>query len=414
MVFRRKSRLLWWAGRLVICALALAACAAPATVAPTATPTEPSATATALLPTTAATPRNTPAPINIPVPATSISLSGPGTVAFDANNNMYLSECGFRTLVYRIDPYGQLTIFAGTGGLGFSGDGGQARLADLACPAGLAFNRDGNLYVADTYNHRIRRIDRAGIITTVAGSGPVVNGAGANAGGYVDGDFGGDGGPATAARLSSPTNITFDAAGNLFIADNGNDRIRKLDKNGIITTVAGNGTVGFAGDGGPATAARLNGPGSIAFDTAGNLYIADGGNNRIRRIDPRGIITTIAGNGGPTVSGDGGPASAAALSSPSGLAFDANGNLFIACRPDSFAFGTRIRKVDTQGIITTAYGTGAMGGYSGDGGPATNATFGDLVNIIFDPNGNLYVVGANVVRRIDTKGIIQTVAGGHY
>jgi glucose/arabinose dehydrogenase len=189
---------------LTLCALALAACAAPAVVPPTTAATQPP-TATALPPTAAATAPAMPAPLNIPIPATSAALDIPESIAFDAAGNYYISNCGTLSQVYKIDPYGQLTVYAGSGGYGSSGDGGLARLADVSCPAGLAFGPDGNLYLSDPGGSRIRRIDRNGVITTVAGSGPV-NGA--------SGGFAGDGGPATAALLSGPSGLAFDAAGN--------------------------------------------------------------------------------------------------------------------------------------------------------------------------------------------------------
>ena len=345
---------------LALCAMALGACAAPTAVPPTAVPTQPPK-ATALPPAAAATPQSTAAPLNVPIPATSIQLPGPGDFAFDVDNNFYVSECGPQQRIYKIDPFGLLTIYAGAHTVNFSsaftGDGGPARSADLACPAGLAFDRDDNLYVADSGNNRVRRIDRNGLINTVAGSGPS-NGN--------PSDFSGDGGPASAAHLNSPSGIAFDPAGNLYISDAGNNRIRKMDQAGIITTVAGTGASGFSGDGGPATAAELNLSSAgffvgIAIDGQGNLYIAEPYNARVRKVDQQGIITTIAGTGEPVVSGDGGPATSAALSRPTGLAFDASGNLYIACTASSFASDARIRKIDGRGIITTVAGAGPVG-----------------------------------------------------
>ena len=407
-----RTNLRWPIAR-ILALLALAACAAPAVIPPTAAPPQP-ATATALPPAAAVTPRNTPAPIYIPVPATTVSNLNPGDIAFDIHNNIYVSDCMNGGVVYQIDPKSQLTIYAGSGRTGYSGDGGPARAADLGCPDGLAFDQAGNLYVADPFDNRIRRVSPDGLISTVVGNGPInsISLCCAPVGG-----FGGDGGPAGLAQLNTPTNIAFDAAGNLYIADTVNDRIRKVDKNGIITTVAGNGTVGFSGDGGPATAAELDLANFVwagmAFDTQGNLYLSDTFNARIRKIDPQGIITTIAGTGQAVVAGDGGPAVSAALSRPTGLAFDASGNLYIACVPSSFASDTRIRKIDTHGVITTVAGTGPVG-FSGDGGPAVAAALSYINGIKFDLSGNLYVAdaGNQRVRRVDTNGIITTVAGG--
>jgi sugar lactone lactonase YvrE len=213
---------------------------------------------------------------------------------------------------------GIITTVAGNGIPGYSGDGGPATSASLSGPSGVVVDATGNLLIADSSNYRIRRVDAStGIITTVAGNG--IRG------------FSGDGGPATSASLS-PIGVAVDATGNLFIADTGNHRIRRVDEStGIITTVAGNGIRGFSGDGGPATSASLNYPTGVAVDGSGNLFIADAANNRIRWVDAStGIITTVAGNGMPDYSGDGGPATSASLNGPSGVVVDAAGNLFIA------------------------------------------------------------------------------------
>ena len=185
----------------------------------------------------------------------------------------------------------------------------------------------GNLFIADTGNNRIRKVTPAGVISTVAGNGTVVG-------------YGGDGGPATSAQLHGPYGVAVDAAGNLFIADRDNCRIRKVTPGGVISTVAGNGTGGFSGDGGPATSAQLAAPHGVAVDAAGNLFIADYANNRIRMVTPDGIIRTVAGNGTMGFSGDGGPATSAQLFQPGGVAVDAAGNLFIAD-----TFNNRVRKV---------------------------------------------------------------------
>jgi sugar lactone lactonase YvrE len=405
--------------RLALVALALAACAAPASVPPTSTPptavpTQP--TTTAPLPTPQATLQHGVVSRNDHVLATSIAFQQPNDIAFDTAGNMYVAACDFSgPQVYKVDPSGLLTIYAGRMYSNtVSGDGGPALSAGINCAVGLAFDSDGNLYVSDSLNNRIRRIDRDGIITTVAGTGTGSN----DPGGY-----GGDGGPATAAQLKDPTMIAFDPAGNLYIADEFNNRIRKVDRQGIITTVAGNGTAGFSGDAGPATAAELNlvtyaannyeTPG-IAIDAQGQLYIADCNNNRVRKVDQAGIITTIAGNGGDTVGGDGGPAISATLSSPNGLTFDAQGNLYIAAGDSQNVFGDSIRKVDRQGIITTIAGV-HWADYSGDGGPALAATINEPAGIRFDAQGNLYIADFknNRVRKVDTNGIITTVVGGH-
>ena len=251
------------------------------------------------------------------------------------------------------DAYWTITTIAGTGEFGFSGDGGPAVEAELRNLYGVAVDSAGNLYIADTRNRRIRKIDSTGTITTIAGTGEV--------------GFSGDGGPAAVARLTFPYGVAVDSAGNLYIADTGNQRIRKVDSTGTITTIAGTGEVGFSGDGGPAVEAELRNPYGVAVDSAGNVYIADSSNHRIRKVDSTGTITTIAGTGEVGFSGDGGPAVEAELRSPRGVAVDSAGNVYIADVSDR-----RIRKVDSTGTITTIAGTGEVG-FSGDGGPAVEA-----------------------------------------
>ncbi|HSY17616.1 MAG TPA: immunoglobulin domain-containing protein [Candidatus Acidoferrales bacterium] len=292
-----------------------------------------------------------------------------------------------------------ITTFAGKGGIAsYSGDGGQATNAGLSKPEGVLFDAAGNLYIADNDNNRIRKVDTNGIITTVMG-----NGIGA---------FAGDDGPATSACLNSPNNLAFDAAGNLYIADNFNQRIRKVDTNGIITTVAGNGKVAYSGDGGAATNAGFHYPVCVNFDPAGNMYIADLDNQRIRKMDTNGIITTVAGNGiGPgnvgAYSGDGGAATNAGMGFLQGVAADALGNLYIADTYDG-----RIRKVDTNSIITTVAGKGSVGPF-GDGGPATNGDISLPWSVLPDKYGNFYLADydSGMIRKVDANGIITTVAG---
>jgi sugar lactone lactonase YvrE len=225
-----------------------------------------------------------------------------------------------------VSTSGTITTFAGNGTQGFSGDGGPATSAGLSYPGGVAVDAAGNLYIADTSNHRVRKVSTSGTITTVAGNGTF--------------GFSGDDGPATNATLSYPTEVAVDAVGNLYIADTGNLRVRKVSASGTITTVAGNGIYGFSGDGGPATNASLVIPRGVAVDAVGNLYIADYGNSRVRKVSSWGTITTVAGNGSPGFSGDGGPATSAALGYPRGVAVDAAGNLYIADTDNN-----RVRKV---------------------------------------------------------------------
>jgi sugar lactone lactonase YvrE len=243
---------------------------------------------------------------------------------------------------------------AGNGTPAYSGDGGAATSAELWAPSGVALDDRGNLFIADNFNQRIRKVGTNGIITTVAGNG---HNSGPGPGGYS-----GDGGVATNAELSHPYGVAVDATGNLFIADYGNNVIRKVGTNGIITTVAGNGTPGFSGDGGAATNAEFNGPTDVAVGANGNLFIADANNERVRELGTQGIITTVAGNGygGGGYSGDGGVATNAALNFPSSVALDAAGNLFIADEHN-----LRIRKVTFSGPTLALYdlGPGNAGTY---------------------------------------------------
>ncbi len=264
----------------------------------------------------------------------------------------------------------------------------------------MAVDASGNLFIADSDNSRIRKVGTNGIITTVAGNG-------------IAGFFG-DGGLATNAELSYPFGVAVDASGNLFIADFNNSRIRKVSTNGIITTVAGNGGGGYTGDRGLATNATLNYPNGVAVDTIGNVFIADTSNNVIRVVGTNGIINTVAGNGYGAgagfggYSGDGGPATNAELNNPYGVAADANRNLFIADSNNG-----RVRKVGTNGIITTVAGGGTNG--LGDGGAATNAEL-SATGVVLDAIGNLFIAngGNDRIRKVVTIGIFTTVAGDGY
>jgi trimeric autotransporter adhesin len=264
--------------------------------------------------------------------------------------------------------------------------------ASLNFPTGIAVDPSGNLFIADRDNNRIRKVNTTGIITTVAGNGTR--------------GYSGDGGAATSTELNLPQAVAVDAVGNLYIADRNNHRIRKVTTNGIISTVAGNGTAGFSGDGGAATSARLNYPQAVAVDEAGNLYIADRDNNRIRKVRSNGTIITIAGNGTEVFSGDGGVATSAGVFAPQNIAVDGSGNVYLA--DPSF----RIRKINTTGIISTVAGNG-IDGYNGDGIAATNASLSFPRGMSIDGTGNLYISdnSNNRIRKVSTTGIISTVAG---
>jgi sugar lactone lactonase YvrE len=286
-------------------------------------------------------------------PATSAQLASPTDVACAPHGNLYVLDTGLSD-VRRVDANGKIRTVAGKtgGGALFSGDGGPATAAALNGPLSIALAPNGDLYLADSANNRIRRVDRRGTITTVVGTGKP--------------GFSGDGGPAVAAELDDPEAIAFDAAGDLYIDDYENSRIRRVDGKGI-TTVAGTGEAGFSGDGGPANAAELNEVEGIGFDGTGDLLIADTSNDRIRRVDRKGNISTIAGTGKVGRTGDGGPASAATFHDPVSVVADARGNLYVSDHHND-----RIRRIDDNGTITTFAGTGARG-FAGDGGPAASA-----------------------------------------
>ena len=329
--------------------------------------------------------------------ALAASFYGPRGIGVDRNGNVFVADWG-NSRIRKIDvTTGMVTTIAGNGTFGFSGDNGLATEAGLGAPFGVASDSAGDIFIADTFIHRIRRVNsEAGVITTVAGDGFT--------------QFSGDNGFAHGASLSQPEGIARDSSGNLFIADTSNHRIRRVDGvTGIITTIAGNGENGFSGDGEAATDARLSSPESVAVDLAGNLFVADTFNSRIRRVElATGTIATVAGNGEYGFSGDGGPATEAALADPSGIAVDSNGNLYIADSTNN-----RVRFVDaTNGFITTIAGDGDLG-FSGDDGPASSASLYNPGGVAFDGSGNLLIAdtGNNVIRQVTTDGIITTIAG---
>jgi sugar lactone lactonase YvrE len=282
-----------------------------------------------------------------------------------------------------------IETMAGSGVSGFTTNSGPATNAALDFPKGVVADAAGNVYIADSGNNRVEEVNANGLISTIAGG--------------LGGADTGDGGPAVDARVLSPRAVAFDAIGNLYIGDE--NRVRKVDAGGIITTAAGTNAAGYAGDGGPAINAELNNISAVTCDRAGNLYIADAYNSCVRQVNVGGIITTIAGYGVAGFNGDNIIATNAQLSNPTGVAVDALGNIYIS---DS---GTgRIRKIGTNGIITTIAGNGGVG-YSGEGIPATNASLPSPMGLSFDASGNLYVVDSCRIRKITTNGIISTVAG---
>ena len=422
--------------------------------------------------------------------ATQASISGPSGISVDPLGNVYIAD-SFNFAIRMVDPAGVIHTVAGTNTPGFSGDGGPAISAHISDSLSVNADNNGNFYIADGGNQRVRKVDSSGIITTYAGNGSIGNtgsGGPATSAGFgapkgllllggklyisTEGNiwsvdlatqlidliggspilgsegFNGDGNTAPLTDFLLPTGMGSDPAGNLLVADRNNGRIRKIDSSQIVTTIAG----GFVGDGRPGTAASLNLGffDHIGFDLGGNLYIADASNNRIRKVSPKGVITTFAGTGIKGHTGDGGPASDATLSIPAAVAADRNGNVFIA---DGGFGGGPIRKVDSSGMISTfsninvvlggalavdmngnLYASDGLAavwkitpsgsasvvagmpnhyGYSGDGFPATGALLNVPGGIAVDAAGNLFIADSfNArIRKVDTSGIISTVAG---
>jgi sugar lactone lactonase YvrE len=291
---------------------------------------------------------------------------GPEQLAFDGAGSLYGVDCQ-DSWVFRIDSSGRLWIVGGTGAQDFSGNGGPAVRAAFTCPSGVAVDSSGNVYVAD-HDNRIRRIDPRGVVHAFAGDGPIpalFSG---------DGSFGGDGGPARLARFRLPGSLAFDAHGNLFLSDDGNGAVRKIDTTHTVATVA-----------------KAGRPQGIALDAAGVLYVADAGSNRVRRVGRHGAMTTFA-----------------RLTHPGALAFDAHGNLYVA-EPDA----NIVRRIDPSGSISTVAGTGRAG-FAGDGGPATKAELNRPDALAFDSKGNLYIGDHDngAIRMVSADGVISTFFDG--
>ena len=320
----------------------------------------------------------------------------PNGLALDRHGDLYISDIGAHQIL-KLDRDGKLTVIAGTGSPGFAGDNGPAVAAKLAAPSDLAFDAAGNLLVADTYNHRVRRIDAAGVITTLVGDGknaPPTNDT-----------------PALATSLNNPQSIAPAPDGSLYIADTYHHVVRRLSPDGAVSIFAGT-EAGLAGDNGPAARAQLNLPQAVAVASDGSVYVSDAANSRIRRITPDGVIRTVAGSGpgsgegGAGFAGDGGPADKARLFSPADLKFNALGQLYV-----SDSGNNRIRLL-AHGAMMTVAGSGAPA-FTGDNGPALKAAFNTPQKIALAPDGSVYVADrANRrVRKVDPAGRITTVAG---
>jgi len=295
-----------------------------------------------------------------------LAQGGPEALAFDRAGNLYGVDCQ-DSWIFRVDAGGRLWIVGGTGDQGFTGNGGTAAQAQFTCPSGIAVAAAGTVYVSD-HDNRVRRIDQHGVVHAFAGAGaipPLYSN---------DGAYGGDGGPARHARFRAPGSLAFDTHGDLFLADSGNGAVRKIDRAHKVTT-----------------AARVAQPDGLAFDANGALYIAEGAANRVQRVDEHGTITTFA-----------------KLAHPDGLAFDRHGNLYVA-QPDENV----VRRIDPHGRITTVAGTGRPG-FSGDGGPATKARLNRPSAVAVDANGNLYIGDHDngAIRKVDTRGTITTFFNG--
>jgi len=316
--------------------------------------------------------------------ATNARLDSTG-VGVDSTGNLYLADAG-NNLIRMVGTNGIINNVAGTGFFGSGGDSGPATSAGLDDPAGVAVAGTGKYYIADEGNNRIRLVGTNGIINTVAGTGSP--------------GYSGDTGAAISATLNSPAGVAVDSTGNLYIADKGNNCVRMVGINGIINTVAGTGSAGYLGDNGPATSATLDGPAGVAVDGTGNLYIADYNNRCIRMVGTNGIITTLAGSGLFSYSGDGGAATNASFRNPAGVTVDSAGNVYIADEGNN-----RIRVVGTNGIINTIVGTGNAG-FSGDGGAATGENVYEPAGMAIDSAGNFYIAdyGDDRIRKVWNNG----------
>lgn len=301
-------------------------------------------------------------------PATAARLDNPGGMIFNANGDLLIAS-GAGNRIRKISVDGTISTIAGTGTAGYSGDGGSATAATLRYPTSIAIDTVGNIFISEGLNYTIRKIDIAtGTITTICGNGIR---------GYT-----GDGGPASSAQLYSAAYISFDKAGNLYIAESSINVIRRIDVSGIINTIAGTGISGYNGDGILASTAQLNLPVCVITNETGEIIISDQGNARIRKINTTGYISTISGDGTTSFSGDGGPAISAKLT-PTNLKYDKAGNLYVTGN-------YRVSKISTDGILNVVAGTGTASN-TGDGGLATAATMHSPIDVVFDDCENMYI-----------------------
>jgi sugar lactone lactonase YvrE len=335
--------------------------------------------------------------------ATEIVLNDPMGLAQDSLGNVYIGDRGGGGLdvarshgrvIWKVDRNGRAHIIAGTGRRGVASTGGRALESSLGSPQGICVDKIGRVYIADAFNHLVVRIEPDGRLTRVAGTGRP--------------GAAGDGGPAALAELNQPYDVSVGQTGDLFIADFGNHRIRKVTSDGLIQTVAGTGQAGYQGDGGPATRARLRGPYGVLAEPGSGFLIGDSFNNVVRRVDARGIIHTLAGTGHPGYGGDGGPAGDAVLDAPQALDVDGSGRIYIGDEHNH-----AIRVVNPNGVISGLAGTGTVG-FSPDGTPAAEASLNDPENLLVRADGSILFTeaGNHRVRLIDRKGRLHTFAGG--